>query len=82
MILTHQQNRRMKMGKRCHLWFCWRKSAGYIEIGFPGTQYFEKIPYCQKHGNTAQEIIDNNNITFVGKGKAKFEPRPTEKDNQ
>ena len=57
--------------KRCNLWWCWRKSAGYLELGFPGTDYYERVPYCAKHGKTVQEIIDDGDYTIP------YKPNPT-----
>lgn len=52
------------MSTRCHLWWCLRKSAGYLELGYQGTDHYERVPYCAKHGETVREILAEGDYTI------------------
>ena len=42
--------------ERCHLWWCFKKSTGAMEISVDG-KVIVRTPYCEKHGKIAEEII-------------------------
>lgn len=65
--------------KRCHRIFCWRKASGYIVISawtfdMLGVEP-KKIPYCEKHGKIARQIIEEEQVVRGKDGTYRLKPK-------